>query len=410
MKKIVYRLLQQRHFWRGVSFSELSELYVSACLRMLAISTLMVFVPFYLYQQGYSIAAIFVCFGSFFVARALSDVGAGFTVARFGPKHTMIVACVLQVISALFFLTVPAYHWPAWLLGIPWGMSASFYFIAFHVEFSKIKHLRHAGKEIGYMHIMEKVGAIIGPLIGGLAGAFLGPAYIFLIATLLLLASLWPLFQTREPVRTHQRLDFKGFPIYKAVTDIRAYSALGIENTLCTNLWPLYLSLFALQGAIYAQLGGLTSVAVLASLVAAYTIGRLIDIRSGRRILRIAVVLNAIVYCFRPFVNGLLPALAVNVANETITAGYRMPFTKGMYAAADDLPGFRIVYIVAMESIASIAKATTWFILAILALTLTSYAVILVGFAVAAIASICIRQEHFNALQPKGRTMKGVRT
>jgi uncharacterized membrane protein HdeD (DUF308 family) len=406
IKKLVYRLMRQRHFWRGLSFSELSELYASSMLRMLAISLLMVFVPYYLYQQGYSITAIFVTFGSFFMARAVSDIAAGYTVARFGPKHTMIIACMLQMISAVCFLTTPAYHWPSWLLGVPWGMSASFYFIAFHVEFSKIKHLRHAGKEIGYMHIMEKIGAIIGPLAGGLAGAILGPAYIFVIATLVLFCSLWPLFRTTEPVRTHQQLNFKRFPVHKVIPDLRAYAALGVENTLCINLWPLYLGLFALQGSVYIQLGGLTSAAVLASIASAYTIGRLIDIRSGRKILRISVTLNALIYLFRPFVHSLMPALAVNLANEAITAGYRMPFVKGMYAAADDLPGFRIIYIVSMECIASIAKATVWLMLAVMAQALSAYAVILVGFMVAATASLLIMVERFRVLQPRS-TIKG---
>lgn len=407
IKKLVHRLLRQRHFWRGLSFNELSELYVSSMLRMMAVSLLMVFVPYYLYQQGYSVSAIFVTFGSFFTVRSLSDILAGRTVARYGPKHTMIVACLFQIISALVFLTVPAYHWPSWLIGLPWGMSASFYFIAFHVEFSKIKHLRHAGKEIGYMSIMEKIGAIIGPLLGGLAGALLGPAYIFLIAVLVLMASLWPLFRSSEPVRIRQKLDFRRFPIGRVLPDLRAYAALGVENTFCINLWPLYLGLFALQGAVYAQLGGLTSAAVLASVGSAYLVGRLIDIRSGRKLLRIAAGMNAVVYLFRPFVGSFWAASIISIANEGITAGYRMPFLKGMYAAADDLPGYRIVYIVSMECFASICKAAAWFMLAIIAQTLTEYAVITVGFMLAAIASLLIMTEQFKALQQRSK-MKGI--
>ncbi len=170
IQKLINSLLEPRHFWRTISASELSELYTSNMLRSLAISLLMVFVPFYLYQHGYSVAAIFSVFGFYFVARAFLDFAAGYMIARVGPKHTMIISCILQIISSGLFLSVPRFHWAFWVLGIPWGASASFFFISYHVAFSKIKHTVHSGKEIGYMTIMERIGSVVGPLVGGVVG------------------------------------------------------------------------------------------------------------------------------------------------------------------------------------------------------------------------------------------------
>lgn len=391
-------MLWRRHFWRNAGFDELSELYVSSMLRTVALTLMMVFVPYFLYQNGYSIAHIFATYGSFFATRVFADLAAGHLVARFGPKHTMIVSCLLQIYTAGLFLIVPEVKIPGWVIGIPWGMAASCYFVSYHVEFSKIKHTVHAGKELGYMHIMEKIGAIAGPLIGGLTAAAFGSRYIFIFAAAVLIVSLWPLFLSAEPVKTHQKLNYKDFPVHKVLSDIRAYCALGVENTLCINVWPLYLGIFALSGEVYAQLGILSSAAVLASLYSAYAIGKFIDVRNGRKLLRFSAWANAATYAVRPFVTGLMPALAVNVLNDTITTGYRMPFLKGMYAAADDLPGYRIVYISSMESIASVAKATVWFMLAILALGLTTYATLVLCFVIAAVASVLITSERFKAL------------
>lgn len=406
LKKIIRHLLEPKHFWRDVGFDELSELYVSSMLHTLAVSLLMVFVPFYLFQQGYSIPAIFSFFGLFFVGRVVSDILAGFMVARFGPKHTMILSSMLQISSAALFLTIPSHHWPIWLMGPAWGASMSFYFIAFHVAFSKIKHIAHAGKEIGYMNIMDKVGAIAGPLVGGLIGTIFGAQYIFLVATLVLLLSLWPLFLTKEPVVTHQKLDFKGFPVHKVYRDIFAWAAMGTENTLCINLWPLYISLFALGGRVYAQLGALSSFAVVSSITASYAIGRLVDIKHARLTLRFSASLNALLYLFRPLVHSVWPALGVSVANEAITTGYRIPFIKGMYAAADALPGHRIMYFVAMESIGSLAKGTAWFVLALCSLVFATRSVIILGFVLAAAASMLILSERFHALKPQLRNVE----
>ncbi len=399
IRKLAHRLLEPRHFWRTIGADELIELYISNMLRSLSISLLMVFVPFYLYQHGYSIPAIFCVYGSFFATKIVCDILAGFMVARFGPKHTMILSCCLQIVSAALFLSVPNFHWAVWVLGIPWGASASFFFIAYHVAFSKIKHTINSGKEIGYMTIMERIGTVLGPITGGVVGTIFGSQFIFLVATMALLASLWPLFQSKEPVIAHQKLNFRDFPLDKVRRDLIAYAGVGVENTLCINLWPLYVSLFALTGGVYAKLGALSSAAVIASIGSAYLVGRLIDVKSARLTLRVAATINGLIYFIRPFVASLVPAFMVNVANEVVTTGYRMPFFKGVYAAADDLPGFRIVYIVSLEALSSTAKCTAWFMLALGAQIMSVHAILVVGFMIAATASLVIMLEQFNVLK-----------
>lgn len=395
LQKAIKRALQTSHYWRDTSFDELSELYVSNLLRSVALSIFMIFVPFYLHQNGYSPTAIFTLFGCFFVVRAVADIGFAYAVAKYGPKHTMIMSCVLQITSSALLLSVPSQHWNVLLLALPWAAATSSFFIAYHVSFSKIKHTSKAGHELGHMQAYEKVGYLIGPLIGGVVGSYFGAQYIFLAATLLLFASLVPLFQTSEPTKTDQKLKFKLLPVDRIKHDIFANICLGVENTLCINVWSYYVAVFVLSGAVYAQLGALSAAGVFVAIISAKTIGRLSDTNLARTVLRTSAVLNALMYLVRPFVTGLWGVFAVNSANEALTSGYRMPFMKGIYAAADDLPGLRIVYLSSMESTDSVAKATVWFFLALLATTLTLEWVIFVGFAIAAVASLGITRERF---------------
>jgi MFS family permease len=395
LKRSIEKFLRRSHFWRDVGFSELSELYVSNMLRSIALSVFMVFVPFYLYQQHYSPAAILAMFGLFFAARTVNDLGAGYFVARFGPKHAMIVSCVLQIISAALLLSVPEYHWHVALLGIPWGASASFFFIAYHVEFSKIKHTAKAGSELGHMQVFEKIGYFIGPFLGGVIGTVLGPQYIFTAATLLLFASLIPLFYSAEPVKVHQKLRFKELPVGKIKYDLFANACIGIENSLCINAWSFYVAVFVLSGTVYAQLGALSAIAVLVSIISAKLIGHVSDTHHARSLMHRSALINAGTYLIRPFVTNFWGVFAVNTVNEAVTAGYRMPYMKGVYAAADDLPGLRIVYLSSLEAFGSIAKATVWFILAILATTFALNTVLFIGFAIAGLASLGITKERF---------------
>lgn len=402
LRKVLRRILEPRHFWREVGFSELNELYASNLLRRLSISVLMIFVPFYLYKNGYSVTVVLCMYGVFFVARIICDFIAGFVVARYGPKHTMILAAVLQVISSALFMTVPAYHWSFVLMGAVWGASASFYFIAFHVEFSKIKHLKHSGSEIGYMNVVERFGAALGPAIGGVLAVLFGPTSIFIAATLMAFASLWPLFRTREPVKVHQKLHFKTFPLARAKRDIMSYMAHGVENTLCVNLWPFYISLFVLTGSVYVQLGVMSSVTVLASVYTAHTVGKMLDKHSGVKLLRLSVLANTGFHLMRPFVHTVVPAYGLSIANEVVTNGYRIPFVKGFYAAADEYPGFRIVYVVIMEVMGNIAKATALFFLALCSLLYDARSALVISFMVAAVASLFIMTERFRALRGRG--------
>ena len=395
LKKEIKKFLKRTHFWRDVGFDELSELYISNMLRSVALTIYMVFVPFFLYQQHYSASAILSLYGLFFVARAVSDIGGGYLVAKYGPKHAMIVSSVFQIITAGLLLSVPGHHWPVALFAIPWGISQSLFFIAFHVAFSKIKHTKKAGAELGHMQVFEKVGFLIGPFVGGVIGSVLGPQYIFLAATILLFASLVPLFQTTEPVKVHQTLRFNDLPLSKVKHDLIAYGFIGIENTICLSAWPFFVAVYVLTGEVYALLGTLTAFAVLVSIISAKVIGRISDTAYARRFMHVSAVVNALTYLVRPLATSVWSVFAINAVNEAITPGYRMPFIKGIYAAADDLPGLRIVYIASMEAFSSICKGTVWFMLAMLASTIDLKMVLYLAFGIAGIASLGIMQERF---------------
>lgn len=400
LQKLINRLLRRRHFWRNVGFDELSEIYVSMMFRGLAISLTGLFIPLYMLRLGYGVTDVALLATYYFVIRvAMADIAAAYMTARLGPKHTMLVGSGLLITSTMLFLTQPQLYWPLALLGFVWGASASFFFVPFHVDFSKVKHKEHGGKELGYVNIMEKLGYAIGPVLGGAVATIFGAQYIFLMATLLLVVGLVPLFRTAEPVRSHQQLDWKGLDVGRLRHDFASYAALGVENTLCIFLWPLYLGVFVLVGsAAYAKLGVLSSLAVVGSISSAFIIGKVIDNKKGRQLLRISAVLNALVHAIRPFIRSYGLSAVTNVANEGITTGYRMPYLKGLFDAADDLPGYRIVYIASIEWFGSAAKALAWAILTVLSTVTSAHIVMIAGFWIAGCASLLVMTERFKAL------------
>lgn len=401
LKKIVDKILRHRHPWRDISFNELSEIYVTMMMRSLAISMTGIFIPVYLYQLHYSITAITSVFAMYFTARIVLDFAAAYTVARIGPKHTLVIGQFLQIATSAMFLTLPQMHWSLLLVGIVWGSSASFFFIPFHIDFSKVKHAVHGGKEIGFEQIMEKIGFALGPLVGGVVATVLGPRYIFLVSIVMLIGGLWPLFRTEEPVRVHQKLHYSGLHLSKIKRHLPSYVGLNVENTLCLMLWPLYLAVVVIPGtSVFAKIGLLASVSVLFSITAAHTAGKKVDNHDGRRLLRISATINGLIHFCRPFVTLYPVAFGLNILNEIVTIGYRLPFTKGVYDLADDLPGYRIVFISTMEALGCMVKASIWWLLCLSSTIVTIRIFFVLGFSIAACASFLIMSEKFEALDP----------
>jgi MFS family permease len=373
--------------------------------RSMALGLTGVFVPIYMLRLGYTLADICWVVTCFFATCVAADIAAAHMVAKVGPKHTLMVGAGVQVLSTASFVMLSSFHLPLVMLGFLWGLAASFFFIPFHVDFSKVKHRKHGGKELGYLTIVDKVGHLLGPLAGGVIASTLGPEYAFTMAAVVLVVGYVPLFKTAEPVRVHQKLDFNGLRLSTMKRDLISYSAVGIENTLSMIFWPMMLGYIILTGqAGYLQLGVLTSASVVAAMYAARWYGRRIDNHTGRKLLRTTAILNAALHMVRPWTANYAGAIAVNVANDVLTAGYRMPYFKGYYDAADDRPGQRIVYLSVMQSFSSLSKATVWAMLTILALSSTSGVLFRVGFTIAAIASLVIILERYSALKPRSRS------
>ena len=400
LKTLVHRLLRHRHFWREVEFDELSEIYITMMFRSLALGLTNLFIPLYMLKLGYSLADVVMVMLFYFVFRGfIFDYLAGWLVTKLGAKHTILCSYATLIGSTSLFLTLDHMQWPLWLLGGLWGGATSLFAIPFHVDFSKIKHRSHGGKELGYVSIMEKLGGILGPIIGGIVATLFGGQYVFLAAMVMLVIGGLPLLRTSEPFNSHHPLRLHELQFGKIKRDIYSFMAYGVELTMCGSVWPLYLGLVILTtSAGYAKLGFLASVSVIASMLAAYTIGKLTDKKHGHHLLRFGAGFNALLYAFRPFITTYPGALLINIFNEGATIAYKIPYTKGMYDRGDEFDRQRVAYFVAMELTSSLTKACVWFILLMLTMLYDDLTVTAAGFAFGGLASLLIMTERFKGL------------
>src|SRR5690606_34831660 len=144
--------------------------------------------------------------------------------------HGILLSNLLYIPSMAIYTLIPEWGVPALVAaGIIQGTSSALYDLCYLIDFSKVKSVEHAGKEIAYMNIVEKTAKGLSPLFGGLLAFAAGPqAAMWAAAVLFALASV-PLFKTGEPVKTRQKLAFRGFPWRLTWRSFIAESAVGFD-------------------------------------------------------------------------------------------------------------------------------------------------------------------------------------
>lgn len=398
IQSVIHRLLLRRHFWRYATFSEVAELYAARLLRMTANSLVSVFVAVFLYKSGYSLVYIAAFYALYFAFKIAISTPAALLTARIGPKHGMLVANIFAIPSLIALPLLPHIgEWALVIFTICQGTSVALYGICHLVDFSKVKHADHAGKEISFMNIMDKIAAGVSPLIGGVIAWLASPELTMWLAAGLFLVAALPLLRTAEPVRVGQKVSFRGFPWRETWRSLVANTGVGIDNTTTIVLWPLFLTIVVLAGSgssVYAQIGGLATITLFVGFIASQMYGILIDRRRGGELLRYATIANSFTHAIRPFIYTPVAAALANVINETATTGYTMAFIRGMFDLADR-SGHRIAYLLLVEVSLNVGSLLISLVLLGCALVLAAPAALSVSFFIAAALTLSIAFANF---------------
>ena len=398
IKSFFYKLLERRHFWRFASFNEIAELYASRTIRIIAMNIVSGFTSVYLYEAGYSLSFIMVFWLLFYLLKLPLSLFAGYFVARFGPKHGILVSNLLYVPSMVALGFMPEVGMVSIVLwGVFMAISASIYHICYMVDFSKVKNVEHAGKEIAFMNILEKIAIGISPIVGGLIALWFGLQVVIWVAALLFALAALPLLRSIEPVKTRQKIKFSGFPWRLTIRSIIAQTGVGFDFVTTGVVWSLFIVIVIFPGAgwdIYVTLGVLSSVTILAAITASYTYGKLIDRSQGGNLLTTSVLANGLVHAFRPFVGSPAIIVGTNIANEVATMGYTMAFMRGVFDTAD-LSGHRILYLCISDIVAAFGSAIACFVLLLCSMSLGDIEGLKIFFFFSAGFVLLIGMAHF---------------
>lgn len=400
IQKLIDRLLLHRHFWRYATFSEVAEIYASRTTRIFALRLVATFTSIYLLQQGYSILFVALFFACFYGFKILFAYPSALIIAATGPKHATFLSNIMIAVSMMFLPLVPEYGLAALAVwGILQGASTCLYDFAYMVDFSKVKSFEHAGKEIAFMNILEKIAASLGPIVGGFLAFLAGPEVVMVLSVILFLLAALPLFKTAEPVRIHQKLEFRGFPWRTTWRSLVAETAVGVDVFTTGTAWTIFMATVVFSTStnkIYAEVGVVTSISIIAALLASYAFGKIIDNQRGRELLRYSTVLNSLIHGLRIFSVTPISVVLINILNEGAMTGYAMAFNRGIFDTAD-ATGRRIVYLFFIEIVVNLGMALTALFFALIIYLLPSQPLLAlqVFFGVSAVVTLLIATPRF---------------
>lgn len=358
-KKFIHDIAA-RHFWHTASFSEIGQLHAARLMRTIAINLGAALISVYMLQIGYSLVFVSLFWASYFVAKVLITLPLAQVVASIGAKKSILISNFLYIPSMIAFVFVPMYGMLMLVItGLFQALSAALYDMSYLVGLSRLSRSEQAGREVARMKIAETVAKGLSPLIGGLLAMFFDPRATIVVSIFFFVAASWPLMRSVDSMTVGFRLAPRGFPWKRAMASLVVQLPIGFDAYASTTAWSLFLAVIifgAESNSVYVELGALTSIILLVSLIAAFAYGKLIDRKAGGQLLLWTAIGNIGANLFRAFVHTPVAAVGANTAHEVMATGYSMAYMRGMIDVANHT-GYRVFYIAMTQVVSNFGAA-----------------------------------------------------
>jgi len=321
----------------------LPELASSRLLGLCAEVIIGVFFPIFLYEFfGLDLQWTLLWFAANYLVRIPVLIVAAKIFSRTGLVASMFIGSGfwMCVYGMAFVLNVaPDFH-PWTFLGLLIASSAltnGFYWSPFHVDFAKFSSRKHRGKQLGIFYALQRFVGMAGPIIGGFLiatfsyGAAFGVGIGFICASLIPMAFL---------PRTNVQYEYGFFQTFKIMFTKKyryltmSMMAYGADSAIGYIIWPIFL--FIVFDGAYLNIGIFASLLVVVSIVLQLAIGKQIDHRHKRKMIKFGVDLYALGWFFKAFVSSVGGVFAASTFHTFGTIMMRTPVDVMVYEKAAD--------------------------------------------------------------------------
>lgn len=331
----------ERHWYHYHELFEkgLVGLYFLLGFRALGLSMIGIFIPLFLFVElQFSLSQVIVFYLLWSIAFAIISLCSLPLISRYGTKMVMVASVPLLIIGTLVLWTlasVPVLYLPAAVLQ---GLSMGLFWMGFHVTAIRLAKRRVVGKEMGLFTLASVLGAIAGPVIGGVILMYSTFPILFLVTSIVLFCSMLPLLFSKE-IHPRTRVSLAHFFHKKHRRYFFAYVVQGMQFVAAGVFWPLFI--FTILGS-YQTLGSYASVTMFAIGMFSLGIGAMADVWNKRWLIRIFAPIEAILWVVRPFVSSIGQVFTIGFLSGLSSSGIDVPLLAKTYAHAkkDHAVGF----------------------------------------------------------------------
>ena len=325
----------------------LSAVYLASTIRTFALSLLGIFTPLYVYQvlEGVPLfttkTTILLGIVGYYIVHRLSllliNLPACYFIAevKSGFRKSMLLSNIMRAANLLLLIFAknqPFLLLPAAILA---GALIPFYWIPYHLIFVEDGEKEKSfGKKISTVGVLDKAAGTIAPLIGGLVIALFGFETLLVAVLFLVVASTFPIFSMRHHERHFVpplKMIFRDFFSKGFRKDLVAFLGAGAQNVGTAIVWPIFL--FTIVGS-FAGLGALTSGVVLVSILVMLWLGRVMDKKGKRRVLRVGAYSRSVLWGVQAFVSTVPQAFLARAMAQIAAEFLWLPFDTIVYANA----------------------------------------------------------------------------
>jgi len=312
---------------------EIKEFFMTVTVQQIGFGLVSIFEPIYLYQLGYSFADIMLYVLAVYIPYFfLIPLGGNFA-KRFGYEHTLAVGTFFNIAYIVALFALPSA--PALIFIVPFllTLQKTFWWPAYHANFARFGKKKEMGREVGLLQALYVASSGIGPLLGGVIVAFTGFNALFIIAIVVLAASIIPLFTTPEKFKARDLKWADQMRFFFSRNNWRMIvGSFGFGSDLIAyTLWPLFIY-FILGNT--AELGVVVAVSTTLTMIITVMAGRLSDKFGWRNVFTWSALLQSITWLLRPLGITFGPITASNVVGTATTSVMYVPYYSGIYNQA----------------------------------------------------------------------------
>ncbi|GIK84445.1 MAG: hypothetical protein BroJett025_10670 [Patescibacteria group bacterium] len=279
--------------------------------------------PFSSFQRGMIVLALFyIGFGSigFFIG-----IPTGKLYKKIGYQRTFLFSFLLR---CLFFVSVFFAKQNIWFL-VPAvildAINAQMFWPGYYSLISKNSLKKNLGKDVGFLHTMIQIVAVIAPAISGFLALVLGIEVLFLVGLVLTLVSAIFTFNMQSKTSINA-VSYKDFFVWMKETRFRQLAASFSGKyvyDVSVYIWPLYI--FLLLGSV-DRVGYLYTVSLFLAMAITYFTGSYIDNHKSKKPFYFSGGILSLVTVLRAQVATVVGIALVDLADRLISNVYTVYF------------------------------------------------------------------------------------